>query len=347
MKIKQILLDIELTGNGIVNFDSNDQKKIWNYESRVNGNKNKFTTPHNNVKYAKKNYYRDDNGVLGYKIKLSGDVVKKAVFADDAVATNGTIQHHKALLNAYIGSIIGMVRGYLFINDKKNPHKKKSPLTITDAEQTNNAESVMEITTRSGEKKIKTSEDDGGDTTFTMQENIGHVDYQALGNIDLSQIQFISGDSIFDRKAFNPDDFELLSLVMGRTLPSGTPKLGYYTLKSSSIDMPEYGLSLQNNDVVFLVKETLKRILNIEIMRAKAFTRISNLRIKLVTKATEDIYNKEEGWITIKSEKDVDNLDFEPDTFYVEYDCAKAHQLRKEIEEGYQIMVERDKKEKF
>ena len=74
MKIKSLNFKVELEGNGIVNYDSGDQKHLWNRESKK-GNKNKFTSIDNNNMYAKKTYYRNDDGELLYKIKISSDAL--------------------------------------------------------------------------------------------------------------------------------------------------------------------------------------------------------------------------------------------------------------------------------
>jgi len=54
-KVKNIKLRIGIKGIGVVNYDGNFQKFIWNRESKK-GNKNKFSTKYNNSLYAKKVY---------------------------------------------------------------------------------------------------------------------------------------------------------------------------------------------------------------------------------------------------------------------------------------------------
>ena len=65
--MKTILFKLELEGEGIVNFDSSSQRFLFN------GTKFKdLFHAHDNVKYAKKVLYQDENGVLSdYKIKIS------------------------------------------------------------------------------------------------------------------------------------------------------------------------------------------------------------------------------------------------------------------------------------
>jgi len=305
MKVKHVNFEIELKGNGIVNFDSGDQKHLWNRESK-NGNKNKFTSIDNNNMYAKKSYYRNVNGELDYKIKIAGDCLRNAIFKGDAIATNPSISHHKSLLNSFIGSILGLVRGYMFAG-KTETIKRKSPLTITSAVQTNNSESYLEFHSRSGQKKIG-DDSNTKDTTIFNKETIGEITYKAEGFINLQTLEFLSCDPIFDRYHFNSDDFEILKTFLAVNLPNFNSELGYHSLKTSAIDVSEFGLKLNNEQCVFLIKETLKRILSINIEKTTAYAKLVSLKVQLMT---DVINSKNDKWIVINSFEDIDNLNFE------------------------------------
>lgn len=340
MKVKQVNFKFELEGNGIVNFDSGDQKYLWNRESKE-GNKNKFTSSDNNNVYAKKVYYRDENGVLRYKIKISSDALRNAIFKGDAIATNPTICHHKSLLNSFIGSTLGLVRGYMFAG-KNETLKRKSPLTITAAIQTNNAESHMEFHSRSGQKKV--NDDSGsGDTSIFNKETIGEITYEGKGFINLQDLEFISCDPIFDRYSFNSDDYGILKTFLSKNIPGFNSELGYYTLKSSLIDVAEYGIKLNNENVVFLVKETLKRILELNIVKAGAYAKISKLSVQLITDPLNPSNNV---WIDIQDNNDINSLNFDIEEFYVPSDESDAKAQRNLIEDAIKKEIEEKKKSK-
>jgi hypothetical protein len=328
MKVKHVNFKIELEGNGIVNYDSGDQKYLWNRESKE-GNKNKFTSGDNNNMYAKKYYFRREDGVLGYKIKISSDALRNAIFKGDAIATNPSITHHKSLLNSFIGSTMGLVRGYMFAG-KKETLKRKSPLTITSAIQTNNSESYMEFYSRSGGKKVG-DDSDKSDTTIFNKETIGDITYIAEGFINLQSLEFLSGDPIFDRYSFNSDDYEILKTFLIHTLPNFDGELGYYTLKTSVIDVAEYGLKLTNEQIVFLIKETLKRMLQIRIDRATAYAKIKSLTVELVM---DPLDSKKNIWVDINSNEDIDNLNFDVEESYVLADESNAKEQRAIIEKA-------------
>jgi hypothetical protein len=342
MKVKHVNFKIELEGNGIVNYDSGDQKYLWNRESKE-GNKNKFTSADNNNMYAKKHYFRKEDGSLDYKIKISSDALRNAIFKGDAIATNPTISHHKSLLNSFIGSTMGIVRGYMFAG-KTETLKRKSPLSITSAIQTNNSESYMEFHSRSGGKKIG-DDSDKSDTTIFNKETIGPITYNAEGFLNLQTLEFISSDPIFDRYSFNSDDYSILKTFLTHNLPNFNNDLGYYSLKTSAIDVAEYGLKLTNEQVLYLIKETLKRILNIKIERSTSYAKLSKLSIELVY---DPINPKNNTWVDITSIEDIDSLFFEIDESYVLADESNAKEQRKTIEEVIKADIKKnlDKKTK-
>ena len=337
MKIKHLKFEYNLEGSGIVNCDSGDQKYIWNRESKA-GNKNKFTSGNDNNKYSKKYYFMNDDGVLDYGIKISSDCLRNSIFRGDAIAINPTILHHRVLLNSFIGSTLGLVRGYMFA-DKKETVNRKSPLTITPAMQDSNSVSYMEIGTKSGDKM---SGDDGkGGLSLRNTECVGDITYSGKGSIDIAGLEFLSCDPIFDRYSFNPDEYDILKKFLSGNLPNFSSELGYHTLKTSSIDVSEYGIKLSSENVMYLVKEALRRVLNINISRSTSYAKLSGLRIQLVS----DVLGNNE-WIDIKSMEDIDNLDFEVEEFYVLADESKVNDQRKVIEDSIKLGIEAEKSAK-
>jgi hypothetical protein len=312
---------------------------------KENGEKTShLKTSHSNVSYAKKNFYRDENGKLNYKIKISSDCLRNNMFRNDLVAQTPSIQHNDVLLYSYIATPLGMIRGYMFTS--KEVLKRKSPLTITDAEQTSNNKSYMEFKAKSGEKNTEKDKVDS-DTTIFNKETVGEIFYEAEGNINLSDLQFVGCDSIFDRVSFNSDLYESLYKPYAEmNIPNFQAQLGFFTLTSSVVDMSEYGLKLSNENVVFLTKETLKKLLGIAILRNNSFARTHSLKVKLVYNPLVDTFKNEEGWITIKTIEDINNLDFNVEDFYSIVEESKAKKLRQNIEEAYQQEQQKKKDKK-
>lgn len=341
-KVKHISFKVEFEGHDIVNYDSGDQKYLWNREHFKEGNENFFISRNDNNMYAKKHYYRDDNGVLKYTIKVSSDALRNSIFRGDAIAVNPSIVHHKVLLNQFIGSSLGLIRGYMFSSKNEVTTKSKSTLTITSAIQTNNAESYMEFHSRSGEKKVG-DDSEGGDTTLFNKENIGDITYKSRGFINLQALEFLSCDPIFDRYSFNADDFEILRMFLDRNLPNFDSELGYYKLSTSAIDVAEYGVKFNNENIVFLVKEALKRILNISIERSGGYLKTKNLSIQLIV---DPLNPKENIDIEINDFNDINNLSFEIEESYVLFDEKEAIEQRALIEKAIKLKAEEAKEAK-
>lgn len=337
MKIKNVKFEVELEGHGIVNYDSGDQKFLWNRESKA-GNKNKFTSADNNNMYAKKHYFRGEDGSLDYKLKISSDCLRNAIFSGDAIVTNPKIMHHKVLLNSFIGSTLGLVRGYMFAN-KQETIKRKSPLTITSAIQTNNTESYMEFYSRSGEKVV--GDDSGtGDTTIFNKESIGDMSYSARGFFNIGDLEFISADTNHDRCSFNPDDYSILKIFLSKSLPNFDAEPGYYQLTTATTEAGEYGIKLTNEQVVYLIKEALKRIYNINITRSGSYAKLNKMRIQLVSDTINLENNK---WVEITSISDIENLIFETQEYYTKLEDSQVLKDREIIEENLKIEVQKKK----
>lgn len=341
MKIKNILFKADLIGKGIVNMDSGDQKWIFDQESGSHLNLGK-DKQFKNLSFAKKNFYRNDDGKLIYKLKISSDCLKNNMFSSDVLSQSPKITYEDAVLYSYIASPMSLIRGYLFAN-KKETLKRSGALTICDAEQTCNAVSTMEFFSKSGEKTSNDGESDKSDTTIYKKETVGDISYSTIGNVDLMKLQFISADQVFDRYGFNPDKFSMYKSFLSLRLKNFNSELGYYGIKDSALDIPEFGIKLSNENITELVKETLKKLISINIKRKGSFAKVSSLKIKLVFDPLKDTFSSKDNWIEIKSIEDIDNLSFEIEDFYTKVNIDEAKKLRENIENS---LKEEQKKEK-
>ena len=317
-KIKNLLIKMELSGNGVVNMDSSEQKWVIN---SFNISNLKGHQKNDNVLYAKKSFYKDENGEISYRLKISRDCIMHDVFKNDIISQNPNIVHHDAVLYSYIASPVSILRGYLFANSKETL-KRKGAITLCDAEQISDGVSTIEVCSRSGERT---------DNSFFFKETIGNVKYQTSGNIDLKELQFISCDQIFDRYSFNSDKFPIFKEFLVKKLPNFNSELGYYQLKGSSIDIQEHGILLNNDNILFIVKETLKKLLDVNIVRRNAYVKTTSLKIKLIENSTIDTLDSESGWINISNIDDINNLNFDTEMFYEIVDEETANQKRMNI----------------
>ena len=327
-KIVNVLFEADIVGQGIVNMDSGDQKWIHKNEQTYLRQEN---SSHENSSYAKKNFYRDANGKLNWKLKISSDCLKKSMFEGDILTQSPKVTHNDFVLYSFLFSIPSIIKGWMDAN-KRETLKRKGALTICDAQQTNDAVSYLEWFSKSGEKTSNDAEMDKSDNTIFKKETIGDITYTTQGNIDIMALQFIGCDQALDRYSFNPDKFELAKTFLNMRLPNFNSELGYYQIKNSSLEIPEKGLVLSNENVVFLIKETLKRILFLNVKRSSAFAKTSKLRIKLVENPLFDTHTSKDNWIEIDSVDDINKLEFDVENFYQEIDLVEATERRDSIE---------------
>jgi hypothetical protein len=337
-KVKNILFKMKIKGNGIVNYDSSEQKKMIGRT-----NLSHMKTSYDNTSFAKKRFYGTPEDTT-YKIIISSDCLRHDIFRADAPFHSPNVMNQESLLTAFIASPTSLLRGYMFAG-KDVTYKRKSPFIITAAEQTNDAISYIE-TFASSAPKNSDKDKETADNTFYKKEVIGEIEYEATGFIDLMNLQFVSCDQVFDRYSFDPDLFNVYKKFMQSRMPSFDAELGYHQIKSSIIEIPEYGFKLSNENVNDLVRSLFKRMINMSIKRKDAYAQTSELQYKLVYDVIEDTIDSEDGWISIKSESDINSISIDVEDFYVPADAEKAIQQREALNNEYERLKEKAREEK-
>jgi len=352
-KVKEIIFKVKLKGNGVVNFGDKEDKK--NYK-RSNLN-SKFGSRHDNVNYANKNLYKngsifikdkDGNDIelddLSYKLVISSNSLRHDIFKMDAMNQSPNITHNEAILYSYIASPANILRGYMFTSKGAETIKRTTPITIVAAEQTCNAVSTIKISSRSGMKNI---DPDKKDNTLYYKESVGAIEYATHGSIDLMGLQFVSCDVLFNRYSYNPDYFELYKTFLKSRIDNFDSELGYYMQKKSIIDIPEFGFKFSNENVVQLVKEFFQRLIRVNILRSGAYAKVVSVDYKLVYDAIEDTLEDEDNWVTIKSDSDINDIDFEFEEYYLkEEEDSERIEMAKKEKEAFIILKAEIKKKK-
>lgn len=306
--LKSILFKGTIKGYGIVNYDGRDQKwMLRKYKFDEWGSALKF----DNIKIAKHAIVKtgnDENGKPQYdiRLKISSNCMRNAIFQDDHPFQNPMILHSKKLLNMSIASVASLLRGYMFEQEGFTGLKRKSPVIITDAEQTSGELPTIDLHTTSGAKRTKESEDDTSDTSLFYKETVGDVEYSFKGAINLADLQFISLSDTFDRMAVNPDDFETLYRPhLEKSVGSKVDDPGFFLIKSAVNAIPEEGVLLNQSQTALLVKEFFKRLLALNITRnASGYASLSGLQVKFVHDPVTDKMDDEAGWVTVKKADD-------------------------------------------
>lgn len=311
---KQILFRLSLVGNGCVNFDDSKTqaftlKKLGIIDPNIMIN--------NNIKLAKKQIYDtgrtyinsrgEEKPIYDYKLKISADCLRHHIYEHDVEAMTQAIMTDENIYCNYLLSDVGLTRGYMFAKSVDgNTLKRKSPLTITDAIQTNNnVSNLMEVGSTTGERT---------DTSFFTVEKIGDVTYSAEGVIDLKTLAFVPADIRFDRAAVKTEWCEkgLVDRILRFHYGDNAHyKIGHFTSSAKYLTntFAEYGIMLGEGIINKLVKHVLTNILKLDIRRNTAWTKCESLEIKIVDDLIKDTFeNEEEGWIKIYSENDINAL---------------------------------------
>jgi hypothetical protein len=340
-KVKNILFKMKIKGNGIVNYDSSEQKYM--YKNTELWKSTKSFTDNNNVSYAKKSFYETPEGIET-KIKISSNCLRHEIFADDVKFQSPNIAYDEFLTTVYIASPGQLLRGYTIFTKNEICYKRKSPLSITSAEQTNGAMSHFEIQTSSAAKN-NDKDKETADSTLFFKEVVGDIEYEATGCIDLSALQFVSCDQIFDRHCFNPDMFNEYKKLLKSKLPSFDSELGYFQMMrkeltserfiATDVNIPEYGYKLSDTDITKLVKSLFKRIATMSIQRSNAHAQTVELQYKMVYDPIEDTIYSEDGWSSIKSESDIDAIVLDIPDFYTPQDKEEAIKQREGLKNEY------------
>lgn len=342
---KQILFRLGLVGNGCVNFDDS---KTQAFTLKKLGIIDPSITINNNIKLAKKQIYDtgeiyinsrgEEKPIYDYKLKISADCLRHHIYEHDVEAITQAIQIDDRIFCNYLLSDVGLTRGYMFAKsvDVGKTLKRKSPLTVTDAIQTNNNRSnLMEVGSTTGART---------DTSFFTVEKIGDVEYVAKGLIDLKTLAFISADDRSDRMAIESKwcDNGLVDDIL--KLHYGTNaqyEIGYFTTSAKYITntFAEFGILLGDKIVSNLVKHILTNILKLDIRRNTAWTKCAKLEIKLVNDLIESKFD-DEDWIDVNSENDINTLQITYGTLYsraTNEDLAK----QREVDEKFKAIEER------
>ena len=339
--MKQVFFKLKLSGNGCVNFDdSAKQKDLLRKLGLING-----MVP-DNIKLAKKVIHdtgkKDEKGnpIYDYKIKISADCLRHHTFEHEVDVVTPAVQMLDTMYCNYLLSNVGITRGYMFAlsSDVGKSLKRKSPLTIVDAIQTNNTKSNMfEVGTTSGERD---------ETSLFSSEKIGDVEYKTHGVIDLKTLSFISADEKFDRMGLYTEwiDNGLIDKVMKSHYGEDAQyETGFFVSNAKYLTntFAECGVRLGDNVVTQLVRYILRSLLGIDIRRNNAWTRAVSLEVKEVNNPLVDTFDNKSGWKQV-DEDYIDSLDIKCDDFYHKATEEEVKELV-EINELY-IQNSNDKK---
>jgi hypothetical protein len=361
MNLKSINFVCQTSGKGIVQFDSSDQKYLIKSAGANIG-----SLQHNNFKIAKHHYYdiTNDAGEVKrkQKLSLSADGIRHYIFSQAFPFQSTLIEYNDELLYHCIGSQEALLRGYMFAKLSDGTLKKSSCIMLTDAEQISSGVSVFEVGSSSGTKCNTTVDaplgtdlyykeaiekatvDDPAGTGLYYKETIGDVTYEFEGGIDFKELQFISLSDLFGRRAMNPDKLKIANKYLEKRLGSPLQEPGYHLLKDSVMLIPEYGILLTPDQMVTLTKTFFFHLLRFNIIKSRAYTRISSLKIRYIEDPLED-FEKPLQNVLEKGKINMDPLTIKPsdiNIFYKRLSDKEAKEHMGEVVEATRVKKDRD-----
>lgn len=343
IKVKGIEFTAKFKGNGCVNYDDNDQKYFL-VNSNIIAKKRIFN---DNVTYAKKSFSTGEDGRIGFKYKVSSECIRHNMYKEEM--DNQVNENHMQIQSVYYNALAtpAMIeRGYMYTLEPYIDHKK-SAFQITDAIEIRDNlrhDVTFDFHSKSIKKENedkKVAENDAGaksSTSIFRKENVGSCDYEAEGFIDVDEMQFISFDETYDRRAVNVDvknGKDLYMAALKRNIPNFSCKEGYFYMKNgyTQDEWAEKGILLSEDVVDYLTKDIIKRILNVSIWKSGAYFKFDSLVIK---------YYDENGEETVEITSDnIDDFKFIPVGKYNEADEEK---VKANLQMNSKLIAERVKK---
>lgn len=318
--VKSFLFKVKMDGTGAVNFDSSDAR----FNALKYGNvADKSPYLNDNIKIAKSTYTQvgideNDRPIFRRNLKISADCLRHAIFEKDYDVTNGRIMRNDAILASFVSSTAALLRGYMFATDEETI-KAKSPITITPAIEDSGAVITAEVGSVSGDKT---------ETSLYYTETTGKTNYTAKGSVSLKQLEFLSCDDFFERRAIKSSWIEgepsVLATVFNQKYGRVPYKTGIYTSAGETFTkhIGEYGLHFDEEFEKYLVAEFFKRLMGVNITRSGSYAKVTEILVKPVFNGLTNTFESTDGWVNIKTEEDINDMlsNIEFHTFFEEAD---------------------------
>ncbi len=257
-QLSTIKIQVTFKGQGIVNFDSTDQK--WMVNKSLGAN----VISHDNTKIAKASYTKDADGKIVRTLKVSSQCLRQAIYG---VKHNPNIMYSAELFNDSITSKPALVGGYMYVNEKKGAARRKSPLAVTDAHEVSGAISMFNVHSNSGDRN---------DTSLYYVEEVGATRFVSDMFIDLSELKHVPLSDTYGRNSVFPDGEEVFKAKL--TEKYGTITEGFFHMDGEEGVVPEYGVDISDAAVVDIFRDLIAHIKQLRIVRANGYLEFESMK---------------------------------------------------------------------
>jgi hypothetical protein len=183
-------------------------------------------------------------------------------------------------------SLTGLVRGYVI---PKTEDKRTSPLLLTDFQEQLGKGNYEQMGRSGTKEKEKTKSGTEKSTSMFSKTTFGDTEYIGYGSISIEQLQFISLDEKYSRKAMRIDnhrDGELLaekitSFIKSLNSAHGAQAIYHpnFVRRGSIFNTGEAGILLNSSAIDILVQCTLQLIEQLTIRQAKGFMFVDSVLV--------------------------------------------------------------------
>lgn len=300
MKANKLEILLDLTGQGLVNYNGKEPHDRFYNDMKNNGKKTE------NGNFAKENIYRkeivDRDGnkikIVEPKKIISSNLLRKEILGDENSVNADVLTSNDRLRVAVLSQDKLIARGHTLLKQKVINVKRKSCLTVTDAEQTCDAVSWLETKTTSGSKD---------ENSLFFKETCGKIEYQSRIFVDIKQLQFISIDDNYDRMALKETDVEGFINNINKRYGDNNAVLGNWGTTHLNV-IGEQGIVLSEKVVSNIIREVIKSTLNIDIKRSGSYAKTSSIKINIGYPGDEINLLSKPKYVEINKMEDYDQL---------------------------------------
>jgi hypothetical protein len=248
--MKVLKISVKFAGQGVVNFGEGDGNHKQAKTVKVDGQK---------------------------KVVISSACFKNALYGHSGLRHTSYVSHPH-LQAALFASPNVILQGWMNPQEN-NIFKRKSPMTVLDLVQSNDATLENHIGTKMGAKTDKEEGKKG--TTLRSEDTVGHIEYETTIYIDLQELQFLPLDGATDRLSL-PEEIYKTDFFKSQWLKNigeSFPEISLYTKVSAEDNLPERGVLFSNDTVRKIVAHFIEKLKGFQLQRNKAFVAITGFEM--------------------------------------------------------------------
>ena len=301
-KVNKITVLLEIEGQGLVNYNGSKVPKRF-FNDMYDDVKKKLN---DNGSFGKENsYYSESVDKEGLKKQtiiakkvISSNLLRKCICGDENSVNADKLMSNPKLRVAHLSQDNVIIRGFASLGKDTTTLKRKGAITVTNAEQISDTITWLETRTSEGLRDA---------TSLHFKENCGHIKYLSEIIFDIKQLKFISIDDNYDRMSLKDSDVEGFINHINSRYGDDNAKLGNWGTTHLNV-IGEQGVVLSNKVAKNIIRETIKKILEIDIKRAGSYARTSALKIAIGYEEEDIDLIIKPKFVSINNMKEYDKL---------------------------------------